>query len=95
MIKDASVVDNNLVIMIETGDLMVMPLNSAHAVETACCRRNLIYCADAGVVNKLRSIAEHNIPKRLLLLTFRGRCSLVFKVIKVLTLFSQSQFIFF
>lgn len=72
MIKDASVNDNNLVITIETGDLMVMPINSAHAVETACCRRNLIYCADAGVVNKLRSIAEHNIPKEAITSYFQG-----------------------
>lgn len=72
MIKDVSVDDNNLVITIETGDLMVMPINSAHAVETACCRRNLIYCADAGVVNKLRSIAEHNIPKEAIASYFQG-----------------------
>lgn len=72
MIKDVSVDDNNLVITIETGDLMVMPINSAHAVETACCRRNLIYCADVGVVNKLRSIAEHNIPKEAITSYFQG-----------------------
>ena len=51
---------------------MVMPINSAHAVETACCRRNLIYCADVGVVNKLRSIAEHNIPKEAITSYFQG-----------------------
>lgn len=72
MIKDVSVNESSLFITIETGDLMVMPLNSAHAVETACCRRNLIYCADAGVVNKLRSIAEHNIPKKAITSYFQG-----------------------
>ena len=72
MIKDASVVDNNLVITIETGDLMVIPINSAHAVETACCRRNLIYCADAEVVDKLRVIAERNIPKEAITSYFQG-----------------------
>lgn len=49
MIKDVSVNESSLFITIETGDLMVVPINSAHAVEIACCRRNLIYCADAGV----------------------------------------------
>ena len=72
MIKDVSVDDNNLVITIETGDLMVMPINSAHAVETACCRRNLIYCADAGVVDKLKVIAERNIPKEAITSYFQG-----------------------
>lgn len=72
MIKDVSVNESSLFITIETGDLMVVPLNSAHAVETACCRRNLIYCADAGVVNKLRIIAEHNIPKEVITSYFQG-----------------------
>lgn len=72
MIKDVSIDDNNLVITIETGDLIHIPLNSAHAVETACCRRNLIYCADAGVVDKLRVIAEHNIPKEAITSYFQG-----------------------
>lgn len=72
MIKDVSVNESSLFITIETGDLMVVPINSAHAVETACCRRNLIYCADAGVVNKLRIIAEHNIHKEVITSYFQG-----------------------
>lgn len=72
MIKDVSVNESSLFITIETGDLMVVPINSAHAVETACCRRNLIYCADAGVVNKLRIIAEHNISKEAITSYFQG-----------------------
>lgn len=72
MIKDVSVNESSLFITIETGDLMVVPINSAHAVEIACCRRNLIYCANAGVVNKLRSIAEHNIPKEAITSYFQG-----------------------
>lgn len=72
MIKDVSVNESSLFITIETGDLIHIPLNSAHAVETACCRRNLIYCADAGVVDKLRVIAEHNIPKEAITSYFQG-----------------------
>ena len=72
MIKDVSVNESSLFITIETGDLMVMPINSAHAVETACCRRNLIYCADSGVVDKLRVIAERNIPKEAITSYFQG-----------------------
>ena len=58
---------------------MVIPINSAQAVETACCRRNLIYCADVGVVNKLRSIAEHNIPKEAITSYFQGQLFLSYK----------------
>lgn len=72
MIKDVSINENSLFITIETGDLMVIPINSAHAVETACCRRNLIYCADARVVDKLRVIAERNIPKEAIASYFQG-----------------------
>lgn len=72
MIKDVSVNESSLFITIETGDLLVIPINSAHAVETACCRRNLIYCADEGVVDKLRVIAEHNIPKEAITSYFQG-----------------------
>ncbi len=72
MIKDVSVNESSLFITIETGDLLVIPIKSAHAVETACCRRNLIYCADEGVVDKLRVIAERNIPKEAIISYFQG-----------------------
>ena len=72
MIKDVSVNESSLFITIETGDLIHIPLNSAHAFETACCRRNLIYCADEGVVDKLRVITEHNIPKEAITSYFQG-----------------------
>lgn len=64
MIKDVSVVGNNLIITIETGETIVQSLNSRHAVQTTC-MQNDCDCMSPDVIAKLKYIQANVIPKEI------------------------------
>ena len=64
MIKDVSVVGNNLIITIETGETIIQSLNSRQAVQTTC-MQNVYDCMSPDVIAKLKYIQANVMSKEI------------------------------